>query len=99
MRSSAGTLASRGAASMATVVDSVCGSIPLWYGLTYSTAGFRATMRGDVVNSSNCSQGRSRTRMALYEPGLPGISFTSIFASRSGYRAFDSWLGLGSALT
>ena len=43
--------------------------------------GIRATIRKDVVNSSNCSQGRSQA-MALYEPGLPGISLTSTLASR-----------------
>ena len=45
--------------------------------------GIRATIRNEVVSSSICSQGRSQAT-ALYEPGSPGISFTSIFASRNG---------------
>jgi hypothetical protein len=35
----------------------------------------RATMRNEVVNSSICNQGR-KWAMALYDPGLPGISRT-----------------------
>ena len=35
--------------------------------------GMRATIRKDVVSSSSCSHGRSQ-KMALYDPGWPGIS-------------------------
>ena len=54
-------------------------------------------MRSEVVSSSICSHGRSHAT-ALYEPGAPGTSVTWIWASRSGYRALESALGLGSAL-
>ena len=52
-------------------------------------AGILATMRSDVVSSSICSHGR-KWATALYEPGEPGISCTSILAAASRYSAFAS---------
>ena len=51
--------------------------------------GIRATIRMDVVSSSSWSHGRSQ-KMALYEPGRPGISLTVTLASDSGYLAFKA---------
>ena len=50
------------------------------------SCGMLATMRSEVVSSSNWSQGRIQAT-ALYEPGLPGISSTSTLASRQR----DTW--------
>src|SRR5512135_379052 len=60
--------------------------------------GIEATIRIEAVSSSNWSQGRIQA-MALYEPGLPGISVTWTLASRSGNFAFISWPAFSLELT
>ena len=59
------------------------------------SVGILATIRSEVVNSSNCSHGRNQAT-ALYEPGAPGISLTSILAAAQ--RVAGPW-SLGSGLS